>query len=274
MPDTAAPVDEPRARGNDDGDSGQEPVGDTAPDHARHRSRSPAHIGSRADSTAAQYAPRTSSSSSTLTPAHPGPAPRGTSASPPASASSEPEPEPKLKPYKSPASIPLPPMSMAAPAPRIDLSGLALHSPSNIVGTPAPREDAPYEYPFPREPLLVSPALSTATSSSFGTASPIGVPLASPRPICAGVGIGLSANGVMTPTSLFGGVVSRSPPPTCSSPSAHPRLQLTNPPIPPTLLQKARARSNSCRNDHLPHSSHASAKRSVSTGSGSSEPGT
>ncbi|KAL1750577.1 hypothetical protein FB107DRAFT_279514 [Schizophyllum commune] len=270
--DNAAPVDGARARGNDDGDSGQAPVGDTAPDHARHRPRSPAHIGPRANSPAAQYAPRASSSSSTLPPAHPGPAPRGTSASPPASASAPPETE--HKPHMSPASIALPPMSMSAPGPRIDLSGLALHSPSNIVGTPAPREDAPYEYPFPREPLLVSPALSTATSSSFGTASPIGVPLASPRPICAGVGIGLSANGVMSPTSLFSGVVSRSPPPTCGSPSAHPRLQLTNPPIPPTLLQKARARSNSCRNDNISHSAHAAAQRSVSTGSGSSEPGT
>ena len=63
--DNAAPVDEARARGNDDGDSGQAPVGDTAPDHARHRPRSPAHIGPRANSPAAQYAPRTSSSSST-----------------------------------------------------------------------------------------------------------------------------------------------------------------------------------------------------------------
>ncbi|KAL1746941.1 hypothetical protein HDZ31DRAFT_61762 [Schizophyllum fasciatum] len=256
-PDAAAPVAGPRARGDDERDGGRAAGGHAARDHARHRAPSPPHIRPRNDP-----GTRSSSPPSTRPPAQPGPAPRGTSASPP----------PTTQPTPPPTSITLPPMS--AHAPRIDLSGLALHSPSHIVGTPAPREDAPFEYPFPREPSLVSPALSSSASSSFGTASPIGVPLASPRPVCAGVGIGLSAHGILSPASLYGGPVTRSPPPTCSSPTAHPRLQLTNPPIPPTLLQKVRVRSNSCRLENIPHGPHVSAKRSVSTGSGSSEPGT
>lgn len=245
--------DGPRERGNDAGAEENERASDTLPNHARHRATSPAHIDPSDNPGAASPPPSFSSDGHLATP---GSAPRGTSATPPSTDRNT-----------APDNIELP-MNASASAPRLDLASLALHSPSHIVGTPAPRDDVPFEYPFPRaySQGLVSPA-SSATSS-VGGISPLGLPLASPRPIHAG-SYALNAGGILgNSNTVLGGTVVRSPPPATSPPAAHPKLQRASPPIPPSLLQKARARSSSCRLDSLPMpASNGSDKRRVSSGS-------
>lgn len=253
MIDSPVPEDGPRERGNDAGAEENERASDTLPNHARHRATSPAHIDPSDNPGAASPPPSFSSDGHLATP---GSAPRGTSATPPSTDRNT-----------APDNIELP-MNASASAPRLDLASLALHSPSHIVGTPAPRDDVPFEYPFPRaySQGLVSPA-SSATSS-VGGISPLGLPLASPRPIHAG-SYALNAGGILgNSNTVLGGTVVRSPPPATSPPAAHPKLQRASPPIPPSLLQKARARSSSCRLDSLPMpASNGSDKRRVSSGS-------
>ncbi|KAI0359914.1 hypothetical protein OH77DRAFT_1517492 [Trametes cingulata] len=117
--------------------------------------------------------------------------------------------------------------------PRIDLSGLNLHSPSSIVGTPfdiSPR----FEYPFP--PATCSPPFPSIYDfdPALPTIPPLGshmsaFPSIAPPPVASTSFPFMS--GALTGRTR-GDIRSFSP--------THPKLQSRDPPIPPSLVKKRR----------------------------------
>ncbi|KAF8703628.1 hypothetical protein AX14_014189 [Amanita brunnescens Koide BX004] len=147
-----------------------------------------------------------------------------------------------------------------------DVSRLALHSPSHIVGTPFATSSTRYEYPFPdcTTSSLSSPASSPGSSStshsSYSQVSfSFNLPLSLPQSAQFHRSITLVASPSAVPTS---GAPANHPSPT------HPKLRLQGPPpIPPTLIKKrhrwtlgclARKRDSPLRADDDGSSSDAS----------------
>ncbi|KIK52656.1 hypothetical protein GYMLUDRAFT_963843 [Collybiopsis luxurians FD-317 M1] len=103
--------------------------------------------------------------------------------------------------------------------PAATLSDLRLHSPSNIIGTPFTVDSSPYEYPFP--------APNTRSSPSFEAFRP---PLTPPSLLTNS--LTLSGPTVALSTSPPFGPDARSFSPT------HPKLRISDPPVPPGLVNR------------------------------------
>lgn len=105
------------------------------------------------------------------------------------------------------------PSSSSRPMPSID--HLSFHSPSSeIIGTPFDTNSSPFEYPFPE------------TSDSDSSSSPQLV-----SPAFASLASGASASRL---TALLPSL----PAPILHHSTSHPKMLVTNPPVPPSLLKK------------------------------------
>ncbi|KAF8348805.1 hypothetical protein F5887DRAFT_1070965 [Amanita rubescens] len=156
-----------------------------------------------------------------------------------------------------------------------DLTSLALHSPSHIVGTPFATSSTRFEYPFPdsttASPLTCSPASSPGscnTCCSSGSISfTFNLPLSLPP--------SAQFHRPFAPSSLHG-----SSAPTSHPSPTHPKLRVQGPPpIPPTLIKKRNRwtlhclrKKDSPRTDDDPTSNDASGWHSDSDTTSSIRP--
>lgn len=118
------------------------------------------------------------------------------------------------------------------------MPNVALHSPSNIIGTPFATDSTPYEYPFPDQPSNnVLPFSSSLSSISPSPSFPS---------LSSGSSFPISSSSSLQLQSLSSNLPSVSLPHLAHFPldlsqkhsSTHPKLRKGNPPVPPALVQK------------------------------------
>jgi hypothetical protein len=137
-----------------------------------------------------------------------------------------------------------------------DLSGISLHSPSQIVGTPFATDSTKFEYPFPdtspsgstlqrRSSAVISPSANTLFMSGIAGHSDFpplescsSFPMLStailhtPSNVSSTPALSIIPNGLGLTYSPF------TPSEMPSYNAAHPKLRTTNPPVPPSLTKK------------------------------------